>query len=354
MEGVRGLAVLLVFLVHFDQLIASLLPNHSFSRTILHWAGEMGHAGVDLFFLLSGYLIYGLIRSGKKSVPEFLARRVQRIYPTFLVVLAGYIIYMLLVPSQSKIPPSSGAALLYLAANALLLPGLFAIVPLITVAWSLSYEVFFYAAMPALYLLGRMRFWKRAARVTFFIGLAFAYCAYSVKYWNAMVPGIPLKPGQHVRLIMFLAGILVYEAVSAKPPRLRISRGMDLAIAGLAGCAVLAIPVLGNGIPAAVPALLLFLTLGPLCACAFRDDQNLLARAFSFMPLRCLGNMSYSYYLIHAVGVHFTRYVIVRTVAVSAPLVWCVLPVCFAVTWVTATVLFVAVEKPLSFARSRR
>ena len=161
MEGIRGVAVVLVFLVHFDQLIASLLPNGSISRNVLHWAGEMGHSGVDLFFFLSGYLIYGLIRSGKKSVPDFLARRVQRIYPTFFVILAGYVAYMLLAPSQSKIPHSFGAAILYLAANALLLPGLFAITPLITVAWSLSYEVFYYAALPALYVVARMRRWIR-------------------------------------------------------------------------------------------------------------------------------------------------------------------------------------------------
>jgi peptidoglycan/LPS O-acetylase OafA/YrhL len=351
MEGVRGLAVVLVFLVHFDQLIASLLPNHSLSRNILHWAGEMGHSGVDLFFLLSGYLIYGLVRSGKRSVPDFLARRVQRIYPTFFVILASYIVYMLLVPSQSKIPHATGAALLYLAANAMLLPGLFAITPIITVAWSLSYEVFYYAALPALYLVARMRRWNRTARVTFFVGLALAYCAYSVKYWNAAVPGILLNPGQHVRLIMFVAGILVYEVVSAKALRFRISRRREFAVALLAGCVVLGIPGLPSGTPAAVPALMLFVAFGLVCACSLGDETGLLATAFSFTPLRCLGNMSYSYYLIHAVGVHLTRGAMVRAFPISPALVWSVLPVCFAITWLASTALFLLVEKPLSFAR---
>ena len=107
-------------------------------------------------------------------------------------------------------------------------------------------------------------------------------------------------------LIMFVAGIMVYEAVSANVLRFRLPRGVELAIAILAAGAVVSIPALPRGTPEAVPALMLFVAFGLVGACSLADEGGLLATAFSFMPLRCLGNMSYSYYLVHAVGVHLT------------------------------------------------
>src|SRR5262244_2354960 len=63
MEGLRGFAVFLVFLVHYvtliDPWIASASSLASFARA-LH---SIGNAGVDLFFVLSGYLIYGSLIS---------------------------------------------------------------------------------------------------------------------------------------------------------------------------------------------------------------------------------------------------------------------------------------------------
>src|SRR5664279_4980572 len=79
-EGLRGVAVSLVVLFH-----AGLL-----SQASLQLSG--GFIGVDLFFVVSGYLITGLLirereRSGKISFSRFYARRVRRILPAALVVL---------------------------------------------------------------------------------------------------------------------------------------------------------------------------------------------------------------------------------------------------------------------------
>ena len=164
-EGVRGLAVLLVFFVHFDQLIASMLPRSSVSAQVFHWAGTVGHSGVDLFFLLSGHLIYAVLQSGKRTVWGFFARRIHRIYPTFLVVLALYVIGSLVLPLPSKIPHGMWPALCYLAENVLLLPGLFTITPLLTVAWSLSYEALYYVSLSGLYWAVNLGRRDRPARV---------------------------------------------------------------------------------------------------------------------------------------------------------------------------------------------
>jgi len=72
MEGLRGLAVLLVFLVHFSDLSSDWLrtaelpipvdchvQGTSVTSEIACRVGNMGNIGVDLFFVLSGFLIYG-------------------------------------------------------------------------------------------------------------------------------------------------------------------------------------------------------------------------------------------------------------------------------------------------------
>ena len=66
-------------------------------------------------------------------------RRVQRIYPVFLVVFAIYIMLSFIFPSESKLPEGYVEIVKYILQNLLLLPGVFNIEPLITVAWSLSY-----------------------------------------------------------------------------------------------------------------------------------------------------------------------------------------------------------------------
>lgn len=148
MEGLRGFAVFLVFLVHYSNLIRPwLLPESS----LLEFAKALrlvGSSGVDLFFVLSGYVIYGSLISRAQPLGRFVLRRVRRIYPAFIVVLSGYVVLSLLAGRESKIPDGAGAGVVYIVSNVLLLPGLFPIEPLVAVAWSLSYEMFYYFTIP--------------------------------------------------------------------------------------------------------------------------------------------------------------------------------------------------------------
>ncbi|MBK9408441.1 MAG: acyltransferase [Gemmatimonadetes bacterium] len=165
MEGVRGVSVILVFFVHYVGLTKSLLPED----TLTEWSGKalalLGNRGVDLFFILSGFLIYGTLIRKAHDYRKFMARRVERIYPTFLVVLAIYLVLSFAVPSESKLPSDLTAAALLLLANILLLPGIFDIEAIITVAWSLSYEFFFYLTVPALVAILGLRRWTPRSRI---------------------------------------------------------------------------------------------------------------------------------------------------------------------------------------------
>jgi peptidoglycan/LPS O-acetylase OafA/YrhL len=148
MEGLRGIAVILVFLVHYVNFTLDLPPNHP----IVHWISPesctatiskalriVGNTGVDLFFVLSGYLIYGSLITRPQSFFRFMRRRIERLYPTFTAVFALYLTLFAVNPEWNRLPPSWMQSLWYLLENYLLLPGIFPIQAMITVAWSLSY-----------------------------------------------------------------------------------------------------------------------------------------------------------------------------------------------------------------------
>src|ERR1043166_255666 len=91
MEGLRGLAVSLVFLVHYVALIRPWISGHN---TLLVIAGGMhtiGNTGVDLFFVLSGYLIYGSLISKEQSFLKFMVRRGERLYPAVFTAFALFV-----------------------------------------------------------------------------------------------------------------------------------------------------------------------------------------------------------------------------------------------------------------------
>ena len=135
MEGLRGVAVLLVFFVHFGALIEPWLKEDSWVWHVKDFLFFLGHTGVDLFFLLSGYLIYGtIIRKDAFSFIPYFKRRITRIYPTFLVVFAIYVFLSFVFPSENKFPDGLINKFIYITQNIFLLPGLFHIKPLITVA----------------------------------------------------------------------------------------------------------------------------------------------------------------------------------------------------------------------------
>lgn len=194
MEGIRGFAVLLVFWVHFDTLFRGRLVQNSGLFEFSRLAGILGQSGVDLFFVLSGYLIYGkLIR---KPVPygRFMLRRMQRIQPAFLCILALYLLAHYTFSPIRQIPSGFLPAAVYLLQNVALLPGLFQIPPVFAVAWSLSYEIFFYAAIPLLIGVAGMRRWPSRARCLFLGAAALLYAALHLRFADWSIDALRLLP----------------------------------------------------------------------------------------------------------------------------------------------------------------
>src|SRR5260221_4024268 len=83
LDGLRGVAILMVLLNHF-------VPNRNYAPShVMTWlsnAARSGWAGVDLFFVLSGFLITGILIEAKASphyFRNFYMRRVLRIFPLY-------------------------------------------------------------------------------------------------------------------------------------------------------------------------------------------------------------------------------------------------------------------------------
>jgi peptidoglycan/LPS O-acetylase OafA/YrhL len=87
LDGVRGLAIVLVLFVHF---IGDETPHTSLERAMTKLA-NYGVWGVDLFFVLSGFLITGILFDAKGApnyFKNFYVRRTLRIFPLYYAVLA--------------------------------------------------------------------------------------------------------------------------------------------------------------------------------------------------------------------------------------------------------------------------
>ena len=343
MEGLRGAAALLVFFVHYCYYLIPVLEPTSISTKFIRHVDTIGNSGVDLFFVLSGYLIYGSLFKKPQSYIHFMQRRIARIYPVFLVVFAIYLVLSLILSSESRIPASPSEAVGFLSASLLLLAPLFvAIVPLVPVTWSLSYELFYYALTPLLISGFRLRRKSVTWRVTLFLILTVAYTVYCAFY------------GGHPRLIMFVAGILLYETLNhalLRPP----NSVATLAICLLGLVAFVLLSSSGRG--EVLQAVVLLVVYFSLCFCCFAPQKTWLARAFGWTPLRWFGNMSYSFYLIHALAMTLTARVIfalLPTVASSSALAFLLLlPVFFIASLVPAFLLYNFVERPFSLKKTR-
>ena len=151
-----------------------------------------------------------------------------------------------------------------------------------------------------------------------------------------------------MRLILFLSGMLVFELLDSGVARRSPPSGLAFALL-IAGLAFKITP----GFRQVAKFSVLFFVFGVLCWSCFARPESWLARAFAFTPLRWLGNMSYSYYLLHGLAVNACFLLIGRVLTHGAGgpevLVGFLVPV-FVVGLVASALLFLCVERPLSLA----
>lgn len=101
LDGVRGLAILVVLLHRFN-----LYSTHTALGRALDRGAALGYIGVQLFFVLSGFLITGILldsRSASNYFSSFFGRRVLRIFPLYFgTLLVGLVLLPLLLHGRSE------------------------------------------------------------------------------------------------------------------------------------------------------------------------------------------------------------------------------------------------------------
>lgn len=298
-DGLRAIAVISVIAFHLSR---SVLPG--------------GYLGVDIFFVLSGYLITLILWreavKGQFSIMRFYERRIRRIMPALLLLLffATVAAVVLLLPAdligygKSVLATLTFVANIYFWRDTDYFSRAAEAKPLLHV-WSLGVEEQFYIAFPLLIAVFA-RFWPRATLPAIAI-LTLASLAANV---------LALRIGG-ASPAFFLLPTRAWElgggALIALLPRDRAPYGLAAGILGAAGSVAvlvgIASPVQWFGsVPVALPAV--FGTM--LLIFAGQDKQSPINRMLAIRPLVFVGLISYSLYLWHWPVIVFSQYYLVR------------------------------------------
>lgn len=285
LDSVRALAVLLVLYAHFA------VPS-----------SNLGHLGVRLFFILSGFLITRILLQARRkqdfqlgyALKSFYARRVLRILPAYFAMLA-------FVGAINLEQARDG-----LAWHALFLSNFFYAIrgewmPWVLVhSWTLSIEEQFYLVWPLIMLLAPVRYLERVCIAFIALSLAYRLC------WP--ITGTPtiardLLPPASMDALAAGGLLAVYRGRTAVWPR-----GLKTAALVLGG-AFLALSWLdpkpiGQAAQWALWIAREILPLAPLVVFVGLASQGFkggFGRLMEWSPLRALGRISYGVYLYHVV-----------------------------------------------------
>ena len=300
LDGVRALAVLTVIGFHEG---ASGLPG--------------GFLGVDIFFVLSGFLITDLLvagydRTGRLDLAGFWTRRARRLLPALAVML------VVVTAAAAVIEPGQEASLrLALLAAATYASNWYQILhhvsyfaaagqagapPPLDHMWSLAIEEQFYLVWPLIVWCVIARLATRRARVA---------CALTGAAVSALVMTIQYTPGGDPSAVYYgtdthASALLIGAALAlARPLRaltaIPAAHSRRLDVGGIAGLAVLAWAAghFSGSDPVVYPVGLLLAAFGAAGLVAAAAGHGVIAAITSWRPLRWVGVRSYGIYLWH-------------------------------------------------------
>lgn len=283
LDGLRLVAFLVVFLHH--------LPGPAAVGIFTTY----GWVGVELFFVISAYLLFRLLdaendKDGSIGVRNFYLRRVLRIYPLLIVY---YLVMFVLGGGVA------GAVAWFRFATTLLSIDNVATwwldynytVPAVGHLWTLSFEFQVYLLLPPAFLA-----WKKWGTKRFLWGLLIVETvAFAARFWavdsGAQYPSIHVIP--YLRPESILLGLALAVAKPAWKP------GWSVLLAVGAGCAFIAMP----------DSDMLFVYFPIAVMVAALVDVGLRLRSLrailSWRPLRYLGTISYGLYVFHLAAIWF-------------------------------------------------
>ena len=296
-DGLRALAVLPVVLFHagFDT-----------------FGG--GYVGVDVFFVISGYLITSIIatqlQAERFSIAEFYERRARRILPAIFVVISACIpfAWLWLPPTEMNGFSQSIVAVCGFVSNILFWreSGYFdtqsELKPLLH-TWSLAVEEQYYLFFPILLMLT----WKLGRRSLVAIMVAIAAASFALAVWGstrAVASTFFLLPTRGWELLM---GALVAMYLLNKPTlKNRTLAGEFLSVAGFA---LIVISVLTYNKQTPFPGTYaLAPTVGTALIILYARPETWVGKLLGLGPMVGIGLISYSAYLFHQPLFAFARH----------------------------------------------
>ena len=322
-DGLRALAVSAVIAFH---LAPHALPG--------------GYLGVDMFFVLSGFLITSIIwseiQSGNFSLAQFYERRLRRIMPALLIVLIATSVLSLfiLLPADLTGYGKSLLATLGFVANIYFWrdTNYFARAaeekPLLHI-WSLGVEEQFYFLFP-LILIAVAHFRRSATLlVVLFLTLASLMLNVVLIKVGGANPAFFLLPSRAWEL--GFGATLALLPLYTKLAQTRVIVATSAAGMGLIIFALSSRYPIHELLPAALPAVI---GTGLLIWCGANASQSPVNSALSMQPAVFLGKISYSLYLWHWPIIVFMRYYLVRELTLQEILLALTLMIALAVlTW---------------------
>lgn len=312
-DALRGLAAIAVVLFHytfkFNEIFSpSSAPTFTFAQ---------GHYGVNLFFIISGFVIFMTLEKTARPL-DFLVSRFSRLYPAYWFAIAFTTSVLLLWPLPNQETHFTSVAL-----NALMFHGFFGVPHVDGVYWTLEVELLFYMLVFAIYRL------RLLPRIDYFlcglIILKIAYFAFDV-WFSMKLPGSISRVFILRYVPWFALGISIYKLTGSSTNKSRFPWiTVALSLAGLlitdgAGIFFLAI---------------FFSLLVALAACS--KLRFLEARLFVW-----LGAISYPLYLLHQnVGWTLLLQSLERGLGIDVAVIGVLLLMLFS-----ATMVSIAVEQP--------
>ncbi len=313
-----------LYSIQYLRAIAALavVVFHAGERSGMHFT--IGAAGVDIFFVVSGFIMMAISDNRPTSPASFLRNRFLRIAPSYwaatAIMLAGAIVG--LFPNLQISLGHTLASFLFLPARS---PSTGDLWPVLVQGWTLNYEIFFYVIF-ALTLLARP-------------GLRLALLA--VVFGALVLAGLLARPADPV--IAFYTAPVILEFVAGAalaklwrrqilPP---VSLGMIMVAAALGGFAAIQILQMEFG-PWSCGPLAVMLVYGALSIEAS-------GRLPILAPLAYLGDSSYSIYLWHTFAIS-----VMLKIAGSLPSSM-LLCACVIAGTIAGIIAYEGLERPLQF-----
>ncbi len=277
-EAGRGIAAILVVLLHSGSILSN--PK-SFGRTPFGPLFSFGHAGVDFFFVLSGFVILfahfkDLNRIGRLGT--YFIRRLTRIYPPYWAASTIMLAIFFISPShtgrETTLPVIIRSYLLFPQPGG----------PLLSVAWSLQNEIIFYLMFA--FLIVNLRFGLAVFALWFVSVAGFTITGAATFPWDALFTVFNLD----FFMGMFAAYVLTHRTAIRWRPLLTAG-GLTFGLTAIA-------EILGRIDGHATPARLLYGVGSMLLIIGVAEGER--SGAFQVSKLMAvLGSASYSIYLVH-------------------------------------------------------